>query len=549
MTPPTTTILVVAVVCALAGSIIRAAGLGRVVRTTTPLPRGMITSRPPPPAAAGRRWAIDPRDDDDGSSTTNDAVEDRGGPNSAATTKMTMMTTTPSPPHPRTALSIPPDELSDILGGRGRARLAWDCYSEGADPQYLFAPPRQQWREQQQHSATRNEYADAEHAKGRVLPTPRRTQVLGASALGLLSDLHSHCGGSIEGGLAMLVHASASADGTTKMLLRLSDGLEVETVLIPFWSDDGNDDGTGRGGEGGGKKGDDSRKEGRTTVCVSSQVGCKQGCTFCATGKMGRIRSLTSDEILAQLFFAKKVVRLGRDGGAPDDHPDEHDDGNNGRRRSVVASALPKISNVVFMGMGEPSDNAQAVRGAIDVMTRNGGFQLSASRVTVSTVAPSPDSFAEFANSRCVLAWSVHAARDDLRRRLVPTTRHTMVELREGLMNALRSRTLKTCMIEVALMDGVNDSLREAEEMADFLNHIIDNVPGSKVVCNLIPYNDIGSVGMGYAKPSRERVLAFQRRMQESGIQAHVRGTRGDDESAACGQLVTSRTRAAVKST
>ena len=443
----------------------------------------------------------------------------------------------PSHQHPRTALSIPLEELSDILGGRGRARLAWDCYSEGADPQYLFGPPSLQWRERQP-PATRNEYADLDRARNRVLPTPRRTQVLGGPALGRLSDLHSHCGGMIEGGLATLVHVRSSADGTTKMLLRLADGLEVETVLIPFWTD-GND-GTGRGGEGGRHR--DGRGEGRTTVCVSSQVGCKQGCTFCATGKMGRLRSLTSDEILAQLFFAKKVVRLGRDGALGGTG------GGSGRGGDHPPPALPKISNAVFMGMGEPSDNAAAVREAIDVMTRNGHFQLSASRVTVSTVAPSPGSFAEFADSRCVLAWSVHAARDDLRRRLVPTTRHTMAELREGLMDALRDRTLKTCMIEVALMDGVNDSPREAGEMADFLSHITDNVPGSKVACNLIPYNDIGSVGMGYAKPSRERVLAYQRRMQESGIQAHVRGTRGDDESAACGQLVTSRTRA-VKST
>jgi 23S rRNA (adenine2503-C2)-methyltransferase len=479
-----------------------------------------------------------------------DVFEERG-PETTATKTTTMATATTATitmpeTHTRTALSMPLEELSAILGGRGRARLAWDCYSEGADPHYLFGPTPAL---PAASSSIGNEYVDVDRVKRMVLPTPRRTQVLGNSALDLLSEMHSHCNGVIEGGLATLVHVRSSFDGTTKLLLRLMDGLEVETVLIPFWADGGNDDDrTNRrddvfvaGGGGGGTIGDDSARvvPGRTTVCVSSQVGCRQGCTFCATGKMGKLRSLTSDEILAQLFFARKVVRLSRAGRPLDDIAD-----GGGTGGSTTITALPRITNVVFMGMGEPSDNAEAVRAAIDVMTRNDLFQLSASRVTVSTVAPTPDSFAEFADARCVLAWSVHAARDDLRRRLVPTTRYTMAELRDGLMDALRRRTMRTCMIEVALMDGVNDSTREAEEMAEFLSYITDNVPGSKVACNLIPYNDIGSIGVGYSKPSRERIVAFQKRMQELGVQAHVRGTRGDDESAACGQLVTSRTRA-----
>ena len=97
-------------------------------------------------------------------------------------------------------------------------------------------------------------------------------------------------------------------------------------------------------------------------------------------------------------------------------------------------------------------------------------FQLSASKVTVSTVAPTPDAFAKFANAPCVLAWSVHAARDDLRRKLVPTTKYTMVELRQGLIDVLLQRppNFRTTMLEVALIDGVNDSLTEADEMAEF---------------------------------------------------------------------------------
>ena len=194
-----------------------------------------------------------------------------------------------------------------------------------------------------------------------------------------------------------------------------------------------------------------------------------------------------------------------------------------------------------FWGMGEPSDNAIAVRTAIDIMTRNDLFQLSASRVTVSTVAPTPQAFEQFGNSKCVLAWSVHAANDTLRRRLVPTTKHSMVELRQGLIHTLQHRSYRTVMIEVTLIHNINDSIIEANEMAEFLLHITNSVPGSKLACNLIPYNDIGSMMSGYSKPPLERIIAYQNRLQEYGIQAHVRGTRGDDEMAACGQLVTNR--------
>merc|ERR1712003_491559 len=135
----------------------------------------------------------------------------------------------------------------------------------------------------------------------------------------------------------------------------------------------------------------------RSTLCISSQVGCRQGCKFCATGKMGKIRSLTPDEILAQMFFAKKICRW---------------------------DGLPEISNVVFMGMGEPADNSEAVISAAEILTSVDLFQLSASKVTISTVAPSPDSFHQLSKAPCVLAWSVHAANDDLRKTLVPTTKY-----------------------------------------------------------------------------------------------------------------------------
>lgn len=181
-------------------------------------------------------------------------------------------------------------------------------------------------------------------------------------------------------------------------------------------------------------------------------------------------------------------------------------------------------------------------------------FQLSATKVTVSTVAPTPAAFCRLASAPCVLAWSVHAARDELRRKLVPTTKYTMIELRQGLIDALLERppNFRTTMLEVALIDGINDSLTEAEEMAEFARGIVEAVPGSKLIVNLIPWNDIGGIDngdytnpsvhpLGYRRPDLLRVLAYQRHMWSRGIYTHVRATRGDDESAACGQLVTQK--------
>lgn len=375
------------------------------------------------------------------------------------------------------AMSLTISELAEVMGGRGRALLAWDCYANGIDPALFFADPVDLGED------------TVEALKG-LFASSRRGQRLGKGALERLSSLYnSYTPSRVEGGVATLSHTSQSRDSTTKLLLRLSDGLEVETVIIPW---------TG----------------GRSTLCVSSQVGCRQGCIFCATGRMGKLRSLNADEILAQLFFARKICRQ---------------------------KNLPPVTNVVFMGMGEPADNKDAVIRATDIMTTRELFQLSASKVTVSTVAPTPDSFLQFAHAHCVLAWSVHAANDELRRQLVPTTKHAMTELRQGLIDTLliRPHNFRTTMLEVALISGINDSEKEADELVDFAQVIIDEVPGCKLVVNLIPFNDIGQ--NRYTKPSMEAVSVFQKRLREFGLVAHIRTTRGDDESAACGQLATNK--------
>eukprot|EP00594_Rhizosolenia_setigera_P015597 CAMPEP_0178961304 /NCGR_PEP_ID=MMETSP0789-20121207/13606_1 /TAXON_ID=3005 /ORGANISM="Rhizosolenia setigera, Strain CCMP 1694" /LENGTH=398 /DNA_ID=CAMNT_0020645071 /DNA_START=63 /DNA_END=1259 /DNA_ORIENTATION=- len=371
----------------------------------------------------------------------------------------------------------------------GRSRLVWDYYRVGIDPLIHF-------RENKKSSSSSStsifdtfiQGTDTDDGIQDLLPTSRKTQTLGKSALDNLQDLYNDYGGKLEGGAVTLSNISKSSDGTTKLLIKLIDGQEVETVIIPFFD------------------------KGWSTICISSQVGCKQGCSFCATGKMGLIRNLTSTEILGQFFYALKICRIGN---------------------------IPEINNVVFMGMGEPTDAKEEVIKALNILTNVNLFHMGLTKVTVSTVAPTPDAFTAFKDAPCVLAWSVHAANDKLRKRLVPTTKYTMNELRQGLIDTLlhRPQRLRSTMLEVALIQDINDSNEAAEEMAHFAKHIINSVPGIKLMVNLIPFNDIGHPS--FRKPSMERVVSFQKILWDNGIFSHIRATRGDDASGACGQLAT----------
>lgn len=198
------------------------------------------------------------------------------------------------------------------------------------------------------------------------------------------------------------------------------------------------------------------------------------------------------------------------------------------------------------MGMGEPADNTDAVVPAVNTLVDRRMFGLAQSKVTISTVAPDPSVFATLGKAPAALAWSVHAVDDTLRKSLVPTTKHTMEQLKSGLVEALSSRSnkLRRTMLEVALIENVNDSDRDAELLASFSKSIMTSVPGSKVVVNLIPYNAIDHPT--YTTPSMERVLGFQKVVTDGGVLCYVRTTRGDDESAACGQLATKKRKKAT---
>lgn len=283
----------------------------------------------------------------------------------------------------------------------------------------------------------------------------------------------------------VLRHRTLAADGTRKLLLGLRDGRAVETVLIP-----------GRG---------------RTTVCVSSQVGCARGCGFCVTATMGLVRSLSAAEIVAQVVFAL---------------------------REVIAGDLPALRNVVYMGMGEPLDNLAAVRESLHILTHPHALGLGRRRITVSTVGTSPARIRAAADLPAHFAWSLHAADDGLRRRLIPTTRHGLAELREAWLDVLTQRD-EDLFVEITLMHQVNDDPAQARAMAEFLRPL-----QNRLRINLLPMN----AGRENLLPSTvERAEAYRQLMYESGYRCIIRQARGADQGAACGQLaVADGRRAAV---
>ena len=299
-----------------------------------------------------------------------------------------------------------------------------------------------------------------------------------------------------------ILKETLSPCGTRKMLLRLTkDDLEIESVLIP------------------------STKYDRTTLCVSTQVGCDRGCAFCLTGKMGLIRNLTSTEIIGQVVRGLEVSRR---------------------------TAMPAMTNIVFMGMGDAGRNIDAVRDAVACITDTNRLRFAHQKVTVSTVGPSPDIFEEIAKMNCTIAWSLHSANETIRQRLVYSSRpspnpsrpyYSIQDLRQGLLNALknsdRSRRKQSLMIALTLIDGVNDSIEDAEQLAEFILPMLQVC--RKIAIDLIPYNEIDVMRGVFKRPTRERVNAFQAVLRDKGLFCSVRLTRGDEENSACGMLATSK--------
>jgi len=267
-----------------------------------------------------------------------------------------------------------------------------------------------------------------------------------------------------------------ATDGVVKWQLRAGNKQAIETVFIP--------------------------EETRGTLCVSSQVGCAMDCPFCATGRQGFNRNLSADEIVGQVMLA---------------------------RQELGADDTQRISNIVFMGMGEPLANLRAVSRAADILLDDLGFGLSRRRVTISTSGLVPQIRKLAETSNVALAVSLHAPNDALRDRLVPINRRYPIdELLLACWDYARSANLKDVTFEYVMLAGVNDSLDHARQLA----RLLANRP-AKV--NLIPFNPFP--GTEFRRSDQSVVDEFRQVLLRAGIITVTRKTRGDDIAAACGQL------------
>ena len=272
-----------------------------------------------------------------------------------------------------------------------------------------------------------------------------------------------------------------SSDLSQKVLFRTHDGLYAECVLMP--------------------------SENRVTVCVSSQVGCRMACSFCQTGKMGFTRQLSSGEILAQILLCQQILK-GED--AP----------------------RTRVTNVVFMGMGEPLDNFTEVVKACKTMVDPDGLGMSKHKVTVSTCGLVPEIERLGKEVAVSLAISLHAADESLRTQMMPINkRYSLAELKKALLN-YPVQTRHGITFEYVMIDGVNDSILHAKKLVRYIH-------GLKAKVNLIPMNP--HPGSPMQESTLLTMQAFQDYLTARSIPAPIRYSRGQDVSAACGQLASKK--------
>jgi 23S rRNA (adenine2503-C2)-methyltransferase len=311
------------------------------------------------------------------------------------------------------------------------------------------------------------------------------------------------------GSVLQIVREQRAADDTRKILVGLEGGVNVETVLIPRVSggrsdlpspiDDDADVSAAVEDEDEADAPDDAPIP--VTQCISTQVGCAMGCVFCASGVAGLKRHMRADEIVAQVLLGRARLDPGE-----------------------------RLRNVVFMGMGEPLHNYEATARALRLLTHPDGIGLSSRKVTVSTsgLVPEIARLGEDFGGNIGLAISLHAADDETRSRLMPINKkYPLAELMKGL-RAYPLPRRRRITIEYTLVAGKNDAPEEARKLAALLR-------GLPVKVNLIPMNPIEASSLG--PPDLTSVLAFQRVLCDAGYSCFIRRRRGDDVSAACGQL------------
>ncbi len=294
-----------------------------------------------------------------------------------------------------------------------------------------------------------------------------------------------------------IVTEQRSADGTRKWMLRMDEVQGIETVYIP--------------------------EPDRGTLCISSQVGCAMDCSFCATAQQGFNRNLSVAEIVGQVWLAHREL----DAAALE----------TGVAGRPAASPSTRITNIVLMGMGEPLANYRNVVPAMRVFTDDFGYDLSRRRVTLSTSGLVPQIYKLAEECNVALAVSLHAPNDALRNELVPINRkHPIEELLTACWHYIDKQNGRSVTFEYVMLDGVNDKPEHARQLARLLR-------GRPAKLNLIPFNVFP--GTQYRRSPAAVILRFRDILNESGVIATIRRTRGDDIDAACGQLagqVTDRT-------
>lgn len=314
------------------------------------------------------------------------------------------------------------------------------------------------------------------HAAGQLLGWLYRERVESFAAMTDLSraDRETLAETFAIGGLT-LKKTLLSADGSRKFLFYLKDGKKIESILMPH--------------------------KNRLTLCVSSQAGCAMGCTFCRTAAMGLMRNLSQGEILEQVLAAQRELEKGQ-----------------------------KITNIVFMGMGEPLHNYQNVIGALEILRHPKAFGFGKKNITVSTsgLAPAIEKFGRDADVR--LALSLNATDDAFRAKIMPVNKRYGMERLKQACRKYSDLTGEAVTMEYVMLAGLNDTAEDIRRLTRFLSNL-------KAKVNLIPYNEYP--GSPYRRPSEETVRRFQKALASRRFQVNIRYSKGLDILGACGQLAT----------
>jgi len=305
----------------------------------------------------------------------------------------------------------------------------------------------------------------------------------GADDFSVMSDLkqdfRTQLAEVAEIAVPQIVTQQVSQDGTRKWMLRMDQAQGIETVYIP--------------------------EPDRGTLCISSQVGCAMDCSFCSTAQQGFNRNLSVAEIVGQVWLAHRELAT--------------QDGSDGRR----------ITNIVFMGMGEPLANYRNVLPAMRIFVDDLGYDLSRRRVTLSTSGLVPQIYKLAEECNVALAVSLHAPNDELRNELVPINRkHPIAELLAACWHYIDQQNGRSITFEYVMLDGVNDKPEHARQLVRLLK-------GRPAKLNLIPFNIFP--GTRYRRSPPAAIVKFRDILNQNGVIATTRRTRGDDIDAACGQL------------